>query len=259
MPAPTPAVVTCVIPARLDSGRFPGKLLEPLAGVPVVVHALRRAREAGCFARVVCLTDSPEIAEAVRVDGCEALLGGPARNGTERIARSLDAFATDLIVDLQGDEPVFPPEALVILADGLRARPDWVHVAVHAASREILANPHRVKVGLDDEGFIVDFFRETPRVPIRSARIQMGAYGYSKPWLRNFAASEPAPRETAESIELLRLADFRPMRAQESPFPSQAIDVPQDMDAALALLSARVAGGSAGRRVITGLPRGVRE
>jgi 3-deoxy-manno-octulosonate cytidylyltransferase (CMP-KDO synthetase) len=249
---PTPAPVTCVIPARLDSGRFPGKLLAPLAGVPVVVHALRRAREAGCFARVVCLTDSPEIAAAARADGCEALLGGPARNGTERIARSLEAFATDLIVDLQGDEPVFPPEALSLLAEGLRARPDWVHVAVHGASPEERANRHRVKVGLDAEGFIVDFFREAPRVPIRAARLQMGAYGYSKEWLRKFAASEPSPRETSESIELLRLADFWPLRAQESPRPCQAIDVPQDMDAALALLGGVAAADS-------GVPRGVRE
>src|SRR5688572_23569040 len=144
-----PSPVTCVIPARLDSGRFPGKLLKPLAGVPVVVHALRRAREAGCFARVVCLTDSPAIAEAARADGCEALLGGPARNGTERIALSLPAFSGDLFVDLQGDEPVFPPEGLRLLAGGLQARPDWVHVAVHAATGPELANRNRVKVGLD--------------------------------------------------------------------------------------------------------------
>jgi CMP-2-keto-3-deoxyoctulosonic acid synthetase len=109
---------------------------------------------------------------------------------------------------------------------------------------------------LDAGGFIVDFFRGAPRVPIRSARLQMGAYGYSREWLRNFAASEPSPRETAESIELLRLTDLAPLKAQESPLPCQAIDVPQDMDAALALL---MSVEKTGPRAKSDIPQGVRE
>ena len=66
--------VACVVPARLDSSRFPGKLLRPLAGEPVIVHTLRRAREADCFDSILCLTDSPEIAAAARAAGFDALL-----------------------------------------------------------------------------------------------------------------------------------------------------------------------------------------
>lgn len=241
MPAPS---VTCVVPARLDSGRFPGKLVRPLAGVPVVVRALRRAREAGCFERVLCLTDSVEIATLARGDGFEALLGGPARNGTERIALALDAIGAGLVVDLQGDEPVFPPEALRMLAEALARHPGEVHVPVHAGevSAEDRADPHRVKAGLDADGFVADFYRDRPRRPIAAARLQMGAYGYSREFLRAYASLPASERETAEGHELLRDLDLMPIRAHACSLPSQAVDVPRDMDAALALIPEIAAG-----------------
>lgn len=235
--------VACVVPARLDSSRFPGKLLRPLAGTPVVVHTLRRAREAECFGRILCLTDSPGIAAAARAAGFEAVLAGGARNGTERIARSLEEIGSDLIVDLQGDEPVFPPEALRVLAGALRENPGWVHVPVHAGDPppEVIANPHRVKAGLDASGFIRDFYRERPGVPVAASRIQMGAYGYARDFLGEYAALPPSLRELEESHEMLRSLSLRPIRAHESRSPCQSVDVPQDMEAALALL-AEVAG-----------------
>jgi 3-deoxy-manno-octulosonate cytidylyltransferase (CMP-KDO synthetase) len=235
MPAPS---VTCVVPARLDSGRFPGKLIRPLAGVPVIVRALRRAREAACFDRILCLTDSAEIASLAREDGFEALLGGPARNGTERIALAIDAIGAGLVVDLQGDEPVFPPEALRMLARALSEHPGEVHVPVHSGevSAADLADPHRVKAGLDAAGFVVDFYRDSPRRAVAVSRLQMGAYGYSRDFLRAYAAMPVSARETAEGHELLRDLDFMPIRAHACHQPSQAVDVPRDMDAALALL-----------------------
>src|SRR6186997_1516150 len=104
--------VTCVVPARLGSTRFPGKMLHSLLGKPLVVHTLERAAEAACFEHVICFTDSVEIAEAVRAHGFACALTGDAANGTERIARHLDALpaVTNLVVNLQGDEPAFPAE-----------------------------------------------------------------------------------------------------------------------------------------------------
>lgn len=246
--------VACVIPARLDSSRFPAKLLSPLGGDPVIVHTLRRAAEAGCFSRVLCLTDSPEIAAAARSRGFEALLAGAARNGTERIARSLDAIGAELVVDLQGDEPVFPPEALRMLADALRANPAWVHVPVHAGEvpAAALSDANRVKAGLDAEGFIVDFYRDLPRRPVAASRLQMGAYGYAAGFLRRYAALPPSDRELSDSHELLRAPDLVPLRAHACTLPSQAVDVPRDMAAALALLPGL---GAASRpREADGLP-----
>lgn len=238
--------VACVVPARLDSSRFPGKLLRPLAGEPVIVHTLRRAREAECFHSILCLTDSPEIAAAARAAGFDALLAGEARNGTERIARSLESIGAELVVDLQGDEPVFPPEGLRMLARTLRENPAWVHVPVHAGEvpARALLDPNRVKAGLDARGFIVDFYRDRPRRPVAASRLQMGAYAYPVEFLRKYAQQPPSEREIAESHELLRDLDMYPLRAQDCALPSQAVDVPGDMDAALALLTE---GAEAGR------------
>src|SRR5690242_10529801 len=94
--------VACVVPARLGSTRFPRKLLQPLAGAPVIVHTLRRARAAACFSEVVCLTDAEEIGAAAAAEGFRAVLTGEAANGTDRIGRNLACVAAEGIVNLQG-------------------------------------------------------------------------------------------------------------------------------------------------------------
>jgi CMP-2-keto-3-deoxyoctulosonic acid synthetase len=123
--------VTCVIPARLDSTRLPAKLLRPILGVPLLVHTLDRAVEANCFAHVICVTDHPLLAEIVRSAGHLALLGGGARNGTERIARMLHQLPGHLFVNLQGDEPAFPAPGLRHLAQALEADPHGAHLLIH--------------------------------------------------------------------------------------------------------------------------------
>ena len=97
------ADVTCVVPARLGSTRFPRKLLQPLFGKPVIVHTLERATEAECFADIVCFTDSEEIGAAVADHGFRYVLTGEAANGTDRIGRNLDSIQTDL-VSLRGKQ-----------------------------------------------------------------------------------------------------------------------------------------------------------
>lgn len=231
--------VACVIPARWASSRFPGKMLHLLEGTPLVVHALRRAREAGGFSQVICLTDSREIYEVVRAEGFDAALTGEAANGTDRIARHLDNIEAELIVNLQGDEPAFPSEGLRLLRDGLRARPLWAHALAHeeAPLPSDFANRHRVKAMLDAEGRVLDFLREPPAShPAARCRVQMGAYGYSKDFLRRYAALPPSAREIAESHELLRSLEIAPIEAHLCAHPSQAVDVPQDLEKAAALL-----------------------
>jgi 3-deoxy-manno-octulosonate cytidylyltransferase (CMP-KDO synthetase) len=246
--------VTCVVPARLGSTRFPGKLLQSLGGKPVVVHALDRAAEAACFDRILCLTDSLEIAEAVSAAGFHPVLTGEASNGTERIARHLDALpeGTGLIVNLQGDEPAFPAAGLRFLCAALRKHPDLVHLLVHQdpPSAEELANPNRVKVAVDALGFVRDFTRTAPhpdagasqRAPtIASYRLQLGAYGYSRKYLTAYAALPPSAREAELSHEILRAIPHQPgwapLRAHFSA-PGASVDVPADLAPALHALTA---------------------
>ena len=248
--------VTCVVPARLGSTRFPGKLLQPLLGKPVVVHALERAAEAACFDRVVCFTDSLEIAEAAARHGFAHVLTGDAANGTERIARHLGALPADanLIVKLQGDEPAFPTEGLRALCAALRKHPDLVHILFdnEPPSAADLANPNRVKAAIDSLGFVRDFVRTVPesgtgapqraqgdsRVAPAAAtyRLQLGAYGYSRKYLNAYAGLPASAREQELSHEILRAAPHQPgwapLRAHFSA-PGFPVDVPADLDPAL--------------------------
>ena len=137
--------VSCVVPARFAATRFPGKLLSPLAGEPLILHTLRRAELSECFAEILCLTDSEKILSVVRKAGFRAELSGPASNGTERIARNLKTISHELIVNLQGDEPVFPSLALRILSQAIQADSQSVHLLVHQSE----LTPEEIKKIMD--------------------------------------------------------------------------------------------------------------
>jgi len=253
--------VSCVVPARLASTRFPGKMLHPLLGAPLIVHTLRRAQEAGCFDEIVCLADAPAIREVVEEAGFRVLPTGPAANGTERIAKHVDLIRNDLIVNLQGDEPAFPAEGLRTLCAALRKHPDLVHLLAHEdlPSAADLANPNRVKIAVDALGFARDFVRvsgpvEGPRMPGASTspapltyHLQSGAYGYSRAYLERYAALPRSAREEELSHEILRAAPHQsgwaPLRAHLSK-PGVPVDVPADLAAAESALNALRAEGA---------------
>jgi 3-deoxy-manno-octulosonate cytidylyltransferase (CMP-KDO synthetase) len=232
------AAISCVVPARLASSRFPGKMLYPLLGTPLIVHTLRRAREAGCFDEVVCLTDARVIRDAAEEAGFRALMSGPAANGTDRIGKYADLVRNDLIVNLQGDEPAFEPAALRLLARALSLEPGKVHILVEdgPVAPSDLANPNRCKAGLDATGHVLDFFRRSPRAAIAEARLQSGAYAYGKDYLRRYAEIAPSEAEISESHEMLRDLSLAPIRAHACAWPSQAVDVPADAELAAELL-----------------------
>lgn len=237
--------VSCIVPARLASNRFPGKMLYPLMGIPIVVHTLKRAQEAGCFDEILCLTDSKDIRDEVVAYGFRAELTGPAANGTERIGKYHDYIANDLIVNLQGDEPAFSPHALRILFHALLQEPETVHILVHdhSVGPEDLANPNRCKAGLSADGLVLDFYRTEPRRAIVESRLQMGSYGYNKAWLRKYAQGAASSLELSESHELLRDLEAAPVRAHACPFTSQPVDIPEDAEEALAQLQRDFPGG----------------
>jgi 3-deoxy-manno-octulosonate cytidylyltransferase (CMP-KDO synthetase) len=257
--------ITCVVPARLGSTRFFGKLLTPIFGKPVIVHTLERAVGAGCFNRVVCLTDSPEIGEAVAASGFQWVLSGDAANGTDRIARSLDRLDADLIVNLQGDEPAFPEEGLHTLCAALTREPHAVHLLVHEnePTADDIANPNRVKTIVDENGLVIGFFRgigtsihrpvierRTEPVEVWPAegglyrdagrhsatdapryRLQLGAYAYPRAYLEQYAALPPSRDEIALSHEMLRAPALAPLRAHtlQSKHHGASVDVPEDV------------------------------
>ncbi len=231
--------VTCAVPARLASSRFPGKLLQSLGGIPVVLHTLERARLAQCFADIVCLTDNDDIFNLAIKNGFRAVKTGKAFNGTDRIAKNLEAIETDLVVNLQGDEPLFPLEALRTLCRETEVHPEWAHTIVHATPPKVddLRNPNRVKVKLSPQDFVIDFFRDKiSPVPGRT-ELHVGAYGYHKDYLKKYAKTPMSRQEYELNIELLRDFNIAPVKAHACPYNGQAIDTPEDLERARILLT----------------------
>jgi 3-deoxy-manno-octulosonate cytidylyltransferase (CMP-KDO synthetase) len=230
------SLVTCVIPARLTSTRFPGKLIKLLQGRPLIQHTIARAQGAACFKEVVCLTDSQEIEKAAAPTGCRIVLTKPARNGTERIAANLESISTDLIVNLQGDEPLFPVSELISLCSHLKKDPSSVHILYYplSAESEELWNSHRVKVLLNSSMELMDFKRQPDKSEIPENGwtwgVQMGVYGYPQVFLRNYLKAAPSDRELSEAHELLRVKSLKNIKAHKSEKKSVSVDLPEDLE-----------------------------
>ena len=205
------------IPARYDSQRLPGKPLLPIAGQPMIQHVYERAAASGA-AQVVVVTDDERIAGAVADFGGEVLMtGSHHRSGTERIAEAVDALgldASEVIVNLQGDEPTMPAALIdqcAALLDDDQA--DIATLASPFLTHEDFVNPNCVKVIRDEHDHAIYFSRAA--IPYardagkqeRAAGIALhhhGIYAYRCGVLRQFVAASASPLEVSEQLEQLR-------------------------------------------------------
>lgn len=238
-----------VIPARWGSTRFPGKPLASLAGRPLVQHVVEAALRSGAFERVSVATDDERIADAVARFGGQAERTSSAhRSGTDRVAEvvaRLPAGAPDVVVNLQGDEPLLDAGALVRLVNAFQdsqlAMATLVRPLADEAERR---SPHVVKVVLDARGDALYFSRaDIPfdwggnQVP-RFAHV--GLYGYRRSTLLHLAQLPPSALEQAESLEQLRALEHGiRIRCIRTDTGSLGVDTPEDLVQAEAVLSAR--------------------
>ncbi len=240
-----------VIPARYGSTRLPGKPLLELAGRPIVVHVLERALTSGA-AEVVVATDDPRIADAVRAAGGNVeMTREDHASGTDRLAEVAVKRRWpphDIIVNLQGDEPLVPAELPAQLAEVLADGPDAgiATMATPITSAEELFRSNVVKVVLDDSGHALYFSRapipwarkafaeRPPRALPEGVRFlrHIGLYAYRTDTLRLLAATPPSPLERAESLEQLRALEqglrIRVKVVQEP--PPHGVDTPEDLE-----------------------------
>ena len=227
--------VSCIVPARMGSSRFPGKPLFKLCGKEMIVRTLERAALAECFDRIVCATDSDEIAEVVSRAGFEFLLTGEAATGSDRVAEAARALDLDLVVNLQGDEPLVEPSVLWNVARTLAENPDcWVTVACPLKPEDVPLKTV-VKVLVKD-GFAVDFRREIPAGEAGRWFQHQGIYAYSRKSRDEFTSLSQSKLELERSLEQMRIMGVRPIRMVQSPYESISVDVPSDANAVEALL-----------------------
>ncbi len=239
---------TVLIPARMSSTRLPDKPLADLGGKPMVVRVAERV--AGIGARqVVVAADDARILAACEAHGVKALMTRADHpSGSDRLAEACVALGLDgddIVVNVQGDEPLIDPALVRSCADLLARRPECaVATAAHAIEDEAdFRNPNVVKVVCDAEGRALYFSRapipwwrdgsapgQAALPPVPAWR-HIGLYAYRAATLRRFPTLSPAPLEQTESLEQLRIlwhgdriAVFEAAQA-----PAAGVDTPEDL------------------------------
>ena len=236
-----------IIPARYASTRLPGKPLLDIAGQPMIARVVQCARTSGAQ-RVVVATDDERIRDTVTALGAEAVMTSAEHiSGTDRLAEAITLLNLDddeIVVNLQGDEPLMPAPLIREVADLLAMRPAAVMAtACHAISqREDFLNPNAVKVVTDREGHALYFSRAPipwPRdvmngastAPIKAFR-HIGLYAYRAGFVARYAAWPACPLETCESLEQLRVLwqgeKIAVVEANEA--PAAGVDTPEDLE-----------------------------
>jgi 3-deoxy-manno-octulosonate cytidylyltransferase (CMP-KDO synthetase) len=230
-----------IIPARYESSRFPGKPLADLGGKPMVIRVCERAAKSGAAA-VHVATDDERIASAVRAHGHEAIMTRADHpSGTDRLAeavKKLKLGENQIVVNVQGDEPLIAPKLIAQVARILEKKRDAsVSTACHAIHEaQALANPNVVKVVLDAEGYALYFSRSQIPYPREAGGIwfrHAGIYGYRVGFLKKYAKLKPPALEKAEALEQLRVLwhGYRiAVAVSETEIPP-GVDTPQDLEA----------------------------
>jgi len=241
--------IVAFIPARLNSTRFPGKPLALIAGKPMIEHTYSCTRACPEVSDVFVATDDQGILERVRSFGGKAVLTSEVHpSGTDRIAEaamSLDLKKDDLIINVQGDQPLFSPVLITqmvqpLLRDG--AIPMSTLICPVSDPREV-KDPNCVKVVTDNQDFALFFSRAV--VPfIRDARLHrtyykhLGFYCYRMEFLTAFAALPVGTLESVEKLEQLRaLENGYRIKVVETDLDSIEVDTPADIKRVEALMA----------------------
>ncbi len=239
-----------VIPARQGSSRLPGKPLVEIAGAPLIRHVCRRALESAAE-EVWLATDDERIGAACAGLDVRTAMTSPAHaSGSDRVAEvaAAESWADeDIVVNLQGDEPLMPARAINAVATALAGdgEADMATLAIRLHDPELFRDPHVVKLVADGQGRALYFSRAPiprPRAPEREmpgeALRHVGLYAYRVRSLARFAAEPPCDMERAEGLEQLR-ALWLGMRIRVeviAEMPLAAVDTPEDIARAARLL-----------------------
>jgi 3-deoxy-manno-octulosonate cytidylyltransferase (CMP-KDO synthetase) len=241
-----------VIPARYASTRLPGKPLLDIGGLPMVVQVARRAAASGAQA-VWVATDNEKVRAAVEQHGARAMLTSSTHaTGTDRIAEvaaKLGCDDDDIVVNVQGDEPLIEPALIGEVAAVLARMPEAaIATACHPLEDYAsMMNPNVVKVALDAKGYAM-YFSRAPIPYARDAFAQhdgataglpeglpayrhIGIYAYRAGFLRQYASLEPVASERFEALEQLRALahGYRIAVAVTDHVPAPGVDTPEDL------------------------------
>lgn len=249
--------ITVIIPARYGSTRFEGKAIADIMGKPMVQHVYERASRASLVSDVMVATDDERIAAAVRTFGGRVEMTSPTHEtGTDRLAEVARRSDADIIVNVQGDEPLIEP---AMIDQAIRPLVEDASLPMGTLKSRITTlhdflSPNVVKVVTDQAGFAL-YFSRSPLPNFRdrwndlkdeafiSGKLlcykHVGLYVYRRDFLLRFASLAPTPLEQAEKLEQLRaLENGHRIRVVETEHASIGVDTPADLEKVLEYLKA---------------------
>ncbi|MBD8514922.1 3-deoxy-manno-octulosonate cytidylyltransferase [Photobacterium sp. CAU 1568] len=238
---------TVIIPARYQSSRLPGKPLADIAGKPMIQWVYEQASKAGAR-QVIVATDDQRIAEVVTSFGGEVCLTrADHESGTERLAEVVEKYqlaADEIVVNVQGDEPMIPPSIIRQVADNLaRSDAPMATLAVEIDHADEVFNPNAVKVVMDKNGYALYFsrasipwdrdnFAKRPQEIHQNLLRHIGIYAYRAGFINTYINWEPSALEKIESLEQLRVlwhGEKIHVDVAIEP-PPAGVDTPEDLD-----------------------------
>lgn len=212
--------VIAIIPARYKSNRFPGKPLAPINGKPMIQHVVERARKVNLLSRVVVATDDERIARCVAAfDGECVMTRDDHVSGTDRLAEAAETLGVsehDIVVNIQGDQPLFPPEIIDQVTRPLLEDPNVpMSTLIYKIIREEeIEDPNHVKTVFDKDNYALYFsrsaipFQRNPGEGTPTYYKHLGVYGYRKNFLLTFVGLPEGEWEHFEKLEQLRALEF---------------------------------------------------
>ena len=238
-----------IIPARWASSRFPGKPLAPICGKPMIQWVVEKARKASLVSEVIVATDDKRIADVVAAFGGRAVMTSAGHpSGTDRIAEVAEGLEYDIVVNVQGDEPLIPPENIDLAVRPLmNDRSITVStLMMRITGIEDIFDPNIVKVVVDREGLALYFSRAPipyDRDDWRDMRSRenknpvtfpvykhIGLYAYAKDFLMQFPRLPSSMLESVEKLEQLRILENGiSIKVMETDKISLGVDCPEDL------------------------------
>lgn len=228
-----------VIPARLGSTRLSEKILRPIASKPMIQHVWERAKQAKKLADVVVACDDERIQKCVTSFGGRALMTQKDHpNGTSRIAEVIGHFAHEIVINVQGDQPLVDPKALDEMVARFEESPsiEVLTLAVRMTDEAVYKNPNIVKVICDQDGdalyfsrAAIPFFQRKQNCAFSFLK-HLGVYGYRREFLLKFVVWEPGILENIEKLEQLRILERgRFIRVIETNYDFLSVDTEEDL------------------------------
>jgi len=239
-----------IIPARWASSRFPGKALAPIAGMPLIQRTWQGASTAKSLREIWVATDDDRIADACEAFGARvARTRGDHATGTDRLSEVAAGLTDDILVNIQGDEPLVEGFAIDAAVEALNNDSGAsLATLVHPIDEDGLHDPNRVKAFVDAHGRAVAFQRKAPDTDDANAAVyqHVGLYAYRRSFLLKLVELAPTAGELELGLEQLRALEHGHAIAAAviEGWHSIPVDVPADVAKVEAALAARATGGS---------------